>query len=132
MTANLGNTLALLVSLGLVGANLATGRWDEAALWGGLLAAYACCIMGTLTVAESLIRQTARQRGEPAPMPPATWKRLPAAILTQFLSFLCIIYSNFLRDVRWRGITYQIFGPDNIRMMHYATYQGTSSNQSII
>src|SRR5947209_19703538 len=103
-------------------------------MWIALLAGYAAVMAGALVVAERLIRSLARRRGVLAPVPPFTWKQFPAAVLTQFLSCYCIVWTHFMRAVRWRGITYAIAGRDDIRLLDYATYNSWPSQpgQSVI
>jgi hypothetical protein len=134
VAANVGNTLAAVACLALAGLDFfATGAgwWP---LWAGLVAGYAGMMGGALVCAERLIRALCRRRGMVVPACPFTWKQLPAAVLTQFLSCYCIIRTHFVRAVRWRGITYAIAGRDNIRLLDYATYSSWPSQpgQSVI
>ena len=109
-------TVALLVLLPLgvyLGQPAATG-WSAAALL--LQIAVATTTAGLL---ESRVRRMMRRRGEVVtPIPIHYFWRLPfAVLLAQLVVCYAILVSRFMRRMSWRGVTYQIDGPFNVRLI---------------
>ena len=109
-------TIALLALLPLgvaLGQPAATG-WSAAALLFQLAVATV-----TVVLLESRVRRMMRRRGElVTPVPAATFWKLPFAILlAQLVVCYAILASRFLRRMSWRGVTYQIDGPFNVRLI---------------
>lgn len=109
-------TIALMVLLPLgimLGQPAATG-WSAVALFCQIAVA-----ITTVVSLETRVRRMMRRRGEVVtPIPPALFWKLPFGILlAQLVVCYSILVSRFLRRISWRGVTYQIDGPFNVRLI---------------
>jgi Glycosyl transferase family 21 len=133
---NVGITVAFLGACGL----LAAGLWVQAWAWvigtASLLGAYSLGLLLALLGEQKCIRRIVRRQGGEVPAFPLSWKCLLAGPLTQGLHFGCLIAALRLKEIAWRGITYSIYGPHQLRMLEYQPYrpadQVSAAGQSIL
>lgn len=58
---------------------------------------------------------------------------VPGILLAHLVSLLAAFRATRRRTVNWRGIEYEIQGPDEVRMLNYKPYRGTSNpGQSVL
>lgn len=120
---NIANLLALFGAGAFLAWGVASESWGWVAASAGLFVAYLGGLLSALNVGEVLIRRIVSKRGETVPPVLVSWKIIPAALLTQGLSLYCLVKTLFLRRIDWRGITYAIHGPENIRLLEYRPFQ---------
>jgi hypothetical protein len=133
---NVGITVAFLGACGL----LAAGLWAQAWIWvigaASLLGAYLLGMLLGLLGAEKCIRRIVRRQSAEVTPFPLSWKFLLAGPLTLGLHFGCLIAVLRLKEIAWRGITYAIYGPHQLRMLEYQPYrpadQVSYARQSIL
>jgi hypothetical protein len=123
LVSNVANTLALAGTFGIMGAGSYYEAWDWVACAGGLFGLYLAGMMSALSVGEWVIRRIVRARRSDVPPVTFSWKTIPALLLTQALVFHCMFATIFLRRIDWRGITYAIDGPENIRLLEYRPFR---------
>jgi hypothetical protein len=123
LVLNIANTLALAITLGVLGVSLYVRTWDWVAYAGGVFGLYLAGLLSALTVGETLLRRIVRARRTDIPPVTFSWKTIPALLLTQVLAFHCLIATIFLRRIDWRGISYAIYGPENIRLLEYRPFR---------
>lgn len=106
-------------------AALLTGQWYSVAWAGGGLATYMVALVLLLGILEQGVRKVVQARGEPmTEFSVITVAKILIAIpLTQLVYAVAMVSAMFVRNVEWRGITYQIKGPWNIRLVKYHPYQ---------
>jgi cellulose synthase/poly-beta-1,6-N-acetylglucosamine synthase-like glycosyltransferase len=111
---------APLLALGILAAACMKGAWAMMLALTGGLALYGLGLGYLLLRAERHIRDLARERGEEvAPMPWQTWAAIP---LTQAVYLAALLSASFMRRVDWRGITYELQGPRDVRLVEYRPY----------
>ena len=116
---------ALVVGIGLV----VYGGWTGA-IWGvamagiGLLG-YLLIMAGLMALLEGSVRKVVGRRGESVGrFSPLTWSRAVLSIpLAQGIHLVAVLLSMFRREVSWRGVTYRIRGPWDIRLVAYQPYR---------
>ncbi|MBW4641480.1 MAG: glycosyltransferase family 2 protein [Goleter apudmare HA4340-LM2] len=114
----------VLTILSLLGAVL-SGQWDTAAM---LLASYTSYTLGLLwlmLIVEQGVQQVLPYHGQPVPKLSLTTigKLFLGIPLTQWVYGLGLLSSLWMPTVKWRGVTYLINGPWNIRLVKYQPYQ---------
>ena len=58
---------------------------------------------------------------------------VPGILLAHLILLLAAFRATRRRTVNWRGIEYEILGPDEVRMLNYKPYRGTSNpGQSVL
>jgi cellulose synthase/poly-beta-1,6-N-acetylglucosamine synthase-like glycosyltransferase len=123
-------SLVPLFAVGLLLVALVSHQW-EAARWvaGGLF----CSLFGqalVVSILEQGVRQVVRRRGEFMPKLSiiTMFKTAIAIPLTQMVFMLAIISAMRARYIDWRGITYEIRGPWDIRLVDYNPYLNSKSS----
>lgn len=118
-------SLAPPVALAITVYALVAGDWLSAAWTGGALAVYELGLLLLLPVVEMAMRRIVRARGERT-----NWLRLSALPqyalalpLTQLVYSLVLLSSLTVKKVDWRGVSYTIGGPFQIRLIEYRPYQ---------
>jgi hypothetical protein len=133
---NVGIAFALLGACGLLAAGLWAQAWTRVIGAASLLGTYALGLLLALLGEEKCIRRIVRRQGAEVPAFPLSWKCLLAGPLTQGLHFGCLIAALWLKQIAWRGITYAIYGPHQLRMLEYQPYrpaeQVSPAGQSIL
>ncbi|MGM3307896.1 glycosyltransferase [Anabaena sp. WFMT] len=114
-------TLVIILSLGF----LLAAEWKDAAF---LLKSYSVYTIGLLLlmlVMELGVQEVIRSQGQTiAQVSLATIMKMLIAIpLTQWVYGLAMISSLWMSTVTWRGLTYRVQGPWNIRLVEYHPYQ---------
>ncbi len=130
--ANLANTLALIALAALLVWNVYAQKWEGVFLSCGLLGLYFSGSIAALNLLETRIRKIAPVQALGSPRPAFSWKTILALLLTQVLASFIMIVAIFARRVVWRGITYHINGPENIRLVAYRRFQPTTDSLSSI
>ena len=120
-------SLAQAAAVGVLIAAMLTGHWQGAAWAGGGLACYQIAMLLFLAPMEVGVRRVVGARGEPTNWLAATTaaKLLPAVPLTQTIYSVVLISAILVRRVEWRGVSYQIDGPWEIRLIEYAPYEAS-------
>lgn len=105
-------------------AALLTGQWDAAALLFRSIGIYMVGLLFLMLVLERGVQQVIRKHGEPmTKLSLATVMKMLIAIpLTQWVYGLAFVSSLWMSTVKWRGVTYRVKGPWNIRLVEYRPY----------
>lgn len=108
-------TLAILT---LLGAFLA-GQWDTVAMLLGCYGSYTLGLLWLMLILEQAVQQIIHRQGQAIAQlsTPTIGKMLLAIPLTQWIYGLGFVSSLWMSTVKWRGVTYQIAGPWNIRLV---------------
>jgi cellulose synthase/poly-beta-1,6-N-acetylglucosamine synthase-like glycosyltransferase len=108
-------TLTILTLLGA----LLSGKWDTVALLLGCYGSYTLGLLWLMLILESGVQQVIGHRGQAiAQLSTATIGKMLIAIpFTQWIYGLGLLSSLWMSTVTWRGVTYQIAGPWNIRLV---------------
>jgi hypothetical protein len=114
-------SLAPVLALGLLATVVAVGEWGTGGLLAGGLAGYAVGMGALLMYLERPVRRLRRQRG--ALVSPLSWRTWAAIPLTQAVYAACLLSAAWLRVVDWRGITYHLRGPWDVRLVEYRPYR---------
>jgi cellulose synthase/poly-beta-1,6-N-acetylglucosamine synthase-like glycosyltransferase len=124
----------LLCTYGMLAVASLTHHW-QAAAWAGAI------LLINLSIGLLLLVSIHRQvccnlalRGEVlTPLSGlALLKLLPALLLSQIFCGLALVSSQSIRQITWRGITYQIHGPNQIQLLQYDAYQPVGQANSIV
>ncbi len=127
----IATSLTLLVTAALAITALATGR-PETLIWaGGGLALYMAGMLLLLIPMEAGVRRIVRARGEPAAWLTAfdAAKLLAAVGATQIIYPIALVSTIFVRTAAWRGVSYRIRAPFDIRLIEYRPYEADSSSK---
>lgn len=102
-----------------------TGQWVSTILLGSSLVTYIFVVFVLIGVYERAIRQKLALRNETLPThSTATLLKLLLAIpLTQLVCAIAFWQAILTQQVEWRGITYQIKGPWDVKLLEYFPYQ---------
>lgn len=102
-----------------------TGQWDAATLFFDSFNAYMLALLILAIALEKGVQQVLSQQNQPATkLSPATVMEMFIALpLTQWVYGLAFLSSLSMTKVNWRGVTYQVKGPWNIRLIKYRPYQ---------
>ena len=131
--SHVASTAALLGSAGLLVAGLATQTWRWVIAGGSLLAFYSVGLALVLVVLDRCIRRIVRRRGENVPPFVWSWKLPFAGVLVQVVHLGCLLSALCLRHIVWRGISYAVDGPHQLRLLEYRPYAPAgSSRESIV
>jgi cellulose synthase/poly-beta-1,6-N-acetylglucosamine synthase-like glycosyltransferase len=122
-----------MLSVVLLFGALVTGQW-QAVIW--VSSGLACYLVGHLLlvgVLEQTVQWVLSDRGEVIPERSAiALAKLGVAIPLAQLTFTMAILSVLgMRQVDWRGITYQINGPQDIHLLEYRPYQDAAKQQDV-
>jgi hypothetical protein len=127
----LGTTGLLLASIALAVWLAIQGDWLAAAVAASACVAYEVGMLALVCGIEHVVRRVVRERGESTSW--LSWRtlmRLPAAVLlTQGIQFIAVLLAMFRRQVAWRGVTYRLSGPWDVRMVGYVPYQQPQAAQ---
>lgn len=106
------------------------GEWFNSAYFGAGLAIYVVTQILCLAILEYKVRSTVQQKGETLPLIYANtiFKVLLALPLTQIVYALALTSAMCMRQVKWRGIAYQIKGPWDIKLVEYQPYTYTEKS----
>ena len=118
-TIGVGAGLAFLLVAVFMGQAAAAG-------WLGLgLAIYYALMVGLLLLLEAAARARIRPRGESAEwITPSALLLIPLCIVTtQVVYAAALLRAALLRNVAWRGATYEIRGPWHVRLVHDQPFQ---------
>ena len=118
-------TLILLAPVALVPIGLMTGA-PHVSLWAGSgLAAYVLILIPLLEMMERGVCHVVRRRGEEVHYFPflVRLKALIAIPLTQCVHLTATLLAIFRRHVAWRGVTYHVRGPWDVRMVGYQPFE---------
>lgn len=112
-------TGAAALGAALLIGGLASGRYDAAAWAGGGLAAYYFGMLAMFVLLELVVRRVVRARGESTAWltPLKALKLLLAMPLTMCVHFAAVVLATFRQRVVWRGVTYQIDSPFEVRII---------------
>jgi len=126
-------TIVPFMALAVAIAALATGNYQAAVWSAAALLLYEASIAVLLLPMELAMRQIAKLRGENSHWlsPGGQLKCLAIMPLTQIVYAVALIAASFTRIARWRGITYQIGGPQKIRMEKYSPYHSDDEKKSV-
>jgi hypothetical protein len=135
-TAIIAQIVAQPLSVALLIAVLTLGEWQVACALLGLMGLFLGAMLASLCFGESMVREAIRERGDPAPALPLSWKIVPAVLLAQAMSVYFMVVTIFLRKVEWRGIPYALNGMDNVRLLKYQPFRPSAKaldpTQSVI
>ncbi|WP_404790309.1 glycosyltransferase [Altericista sp. CCNU0014] len=126
------------LSVGLLLASAFTGQWGAFAAIAIGIIVYGLGSLSILVVLDDCVRKVLKTPGE-KPVPafsPANLAQILLAIpLMQFVYPLALYSVMLMRDVRWRGIRYEVRGPWDIKLAEYQPYSPTqqfaNSNTSV-
>ena len=104
----------------LVGVGAMTQNWQLASAAGGVLAAYGLGLGVAASIQSNCMQRVVTARGEPTVAIPL--KCAAAGVVVQWMYAWCLLSVLLLRQIRWRGITYDIHGPMDIRIQDYSPY----------
>jgi cellulose synthase/poly-beta-1,6-N-acetylglucosamine synthase-like glycosyltransferase len=125
LSLGLANAATLLLAAVLGAAFALHGHWAGTAWMVGLIVAQFLSLAAGLLGIERPIRSLLRARGEP--LPPLPWrvvlKTLLAIPLTFAVQTACLLSAAVARRVNWRGITYELNGPRDIRLVRYYPFR---------
>ncbi|MBD2341153.1 glycosyltransferase family 2 protein [Calothrix sp. FACHB-156] len=104
---------------------LFTSQWDNFVFLLACYTSYTVGLLWLMLILEHGVQQIIRDRHQkPTPITfPTIIKLLIGIPLTQWLYGLGMLSSLRMSTVNWRGITYRISGPWNIRLVEYRTYR---------
>ncbi|MFM7428252.1 MAG: glycosyltransferase [Elainella sp.] len=111
-----------------------THHW-QATLWAGAGLALNLLISLSLLIAvhRQICRNLALRSETITPLSGrALLKLLPALLLSQILCGVALISSQPIRQITWRGITYQIQGPNQVKLLQYDAYQPLAPTDSTV
>jgi cellulose synthase/poly-beta-1,6-N-acetylglucosamine synthase-like glycosyltransferase len=114
------SSTGLALSMALAILALTEGNVPLAGWLGGGLAVYSLSMMAFLSWIERK-RSAADNENRRGPI----WyrfKTLLALPMTQIVYFVCLVSACFLRQIKWRGITYRFDGPFSVQMIEYRPY----------
>ena len=110
--------------------NVFTRQWISTVVLGGSLVTYILLVFLLINVYERAIRQKLALRNETLPPYSAVTllKLLLAIPLTQLVCAIAFWQAMLTKQVEWRGITYQIKGPWDIKLLEYFPYHYLNRN----
>ncbi|MGK7878157.1 MAG: hypothetical protein AB4426_34090 [Xenococcaceae cyanobacterium] len=106
-------------------AALLTAQWNTAMLLFGGLATYILALALLAGILDQAVVKLFRARGEQTTSFSFAklGKILLAMPLTMLVQLIALILTMLMQSVEWRGITYQIQAPWDIRLVKYQPYQ---------
>ena len=113
----------IVISTGITA--LFTAQWTSAAILGVSFVAYLTLLLVLINVWQQVIREKLLLRHESLPnLSPVTFLQFVVAVpLTQLVCAIALWQAMLTRQVEWRGITYQVKGPWDIKLLQYFPYQ---------
>ena len=104
---------------------LFTAQWTSAVILGVSFVAYLTLLLVLINVWQQAVRAKLKLRRESLPnLSPVTFLKFIVAIpLSQLVCAIALWQAVLTKQVEWRGITYQIKGPWDIKLMEYLPYQ---------
>ena len=113
----------IVISTGITA--LFTAQWTSAAILGVSLIAYLTLLLVLINVWQQAVREKLLLRNESLPnLSPVTFLQFVVAVpLTQLVCAIALWQAMLTRQVEWRGITYQVKGPWDIKLLQYFPYQ---------
>ncbi|NJR75087.1 MAG: glycosyltransferase family 2 protein [Scytonema sp. CRU_2_7] len=104
---------------------LFTSQWQNFALLLGCYISYTVGLLWLMLILEQGVQQITRDRNQPLAQISFTTiiKLLIGIPLTQWLYGLGLLSTLGMSTINWRGVTYQISGPWNIRLEEYQPYK---------
>ena len=104
---------------------LFTAQWTSAVVLGVSFVAYLTLLLVLINVWQQAVRAKLKLRRESLPnLSPVTFLKFIVAIpLSQLVCAIALWQAVLTKQVEWRGITYQIKGPWDIKLMEYLPYQ---------
>ncbi|WP_337885500.1 glycosyltransferase family 2 protein [Fischerella thermalis] len=119
------STLAVVLTIVLLLIALSRGNIGTALGIVGGFASYILALAVQLVLVQQVVRRVFRARGESTtPFSALMMAKILVAIpLTQLIYAVTVVSAILTQKVEWRGITYQIKGPWNIRLIEYRPYQ---------
>jgi cellulose synthase/poly-beta-1,6-N-acetylglucosamine synthase-like glycosyltransferase len=123
-------SLIPLLAVGLLLVALFFHQW-EATAW--IACGLFCSLVGqalVVSILEQGVRRVVQRRREVMPEPSVMTmlKTLIAIPLTQLIFMWAILSAMMARYIDWRGITYEIKGAWNIRLVDYRPYRNSKSS----
>jgi cellulose synthase/poly-beta-1,6-N-acetylglucosamine synthase-like glycosyltransferase len=116
LTTSIPATGALLIAIALL-----HQQGNVAILMGSSLVSYLVLLLLLISIWERAVRRKLMMRQEVLPqMSAIAFGKLMLAIpVTQFILAIALLQTVLTRQVEWRGITYQIKGPWDIKLLEY-------------
>ena len=104
---------------------LFASQWDNFALLLGCYISYTVGLLWLMLILEHGVQQITRDRHQPiaAISFPTIFKLLIGIPLTQWIYGLGLLSTLGMSTVQWRGVSYRIFGPWNIRLEEYKPFR---------
>ena len=111
---------ALLMAIALF-----TGQWLSAVALGGSLLVYFTLLLVLIDRWQQAVQKKLMLRGESLPTGSiVTFLKLIIALpLTQLVCAIALWQAMLTQQVEWRGITYRVKGPWDIKLLEYFPYQ---------
>ena len=106
-------------------AALWTRQWDVVAIFLNSLGAYMQVLLFVAIALEKGVQQVLRLQDQQSPkISLATMTKMSiASTLTLWVYGLAMVSALWMTHVNWRGVTYQVKGPWNIRLLKYRPYR---------
>lgn len=119
-----------LLSAALAMIGFARGDLPVAVLNGAALLGFWLTSFATATSIEWGVRRIVRLNGGQTRWlrPEMLWKLFPAMLLTFLVYPLTLAKAIFCRRVVWRGVEYEVVGPNQVRMLHYRPFRATDDS----
>ena len=101
------------------------GQWMSAIVLGISFVAYLTLLLVLINVWQQAVREKLTLRHESLPnLSPVTFLKFIVAVpLTQLVCAIALWQAMLTQQVEWRGITYQVKGPWDIKLLEYFPYQ---------
>ena len=114
---------ALAALLGITA--LLQQQWTSAVILGVSFLVYLTLVLVLINVWQQAVREKLLLRHESLPnLSPVTFLQFVVAVpLTQLVCAIALWQAMLTRQVEWRGITYQVKGPWDIKLLQYFPYQ---------
>ncbi|WP_315790659.1 glycosyltransferase family 2 protein [Fischerella sp. JS2] len=124
------STSAVLLTIALLLIALISGNMGTAISITGGFVCYILAMAVQLVLVEQVVQRVIRARGESTTRFSALMmvKILVTIPLTQLVYAVTVVSAILIQKVEWRGISYQIKGPWNIRLIEYQPYQLSSQS----
>ena len=114
---------AIVISTGITA--VFTAQWASTVILGVSLFAYLTLLLVLINVWQQAVREKLLLRHESLPnLSAITFLKFIVAVpLTQLVCAIALWQAMLTRQVEWRGITYQVKGPWDIKLLEYFPYQ---------
>jgi cellulose synthase/poly-beta-1,6-N-acetylglucosamine synthase-like glycosyltransferase len=106
--------------------SLLTWQWERVTLLLGCYISYTVGLLWLMLILEQGVQQNTRDRQQPrAPISFTTILKLLIGIpLTQWIYGLGLLSTLGMSKISWRGVSYRISGPWNVRLEEYKPFKG--------